>query len=165
MLSNRPIFPGKHYLDQLNHILGVLGSPTEADLECIINEKVSACYTQNKCSSHSSCISGEELPPVAAIQTQSPLDKNLLKRWPKGPRPSRQNADLQPAQPHRCWKCLGAPLPWTVLWPCWWGEFPYVSRHSKNKYCLRSTQKLIWKIFLKSYALKFSKEYQRGCLT
>lgn len=22
MLSNRPIFPGKHYLDQLNHILG-----------------------------------------------------------------------------------------------------------------------------------------------
>lgn len=23
MLSNRPIFPGKHYLDQLNHILGV----------------------------------------------------------------------------------------------------------------------------------------------
>lgn len=24
MLSNRPIFPGKHYLDQLNHILGKL---------------------------------------------------------------------------------------------------------------------------------------------
>lgn len=22
MLSNRPIFPGKHYLDQLSHILG-----------------------------------------------------------------------------------------------------------------------------------------------
>jgi Serine/threonine protein kinase len=39
MLSNRPIFPGKHYLDQLNHILGVLGSPTAEDLECIINEK------------------------------------------------------------------------------------------------------------------------------
>ncbi|PSN36778.1 Mitogen-activated protein kinase 1 [Blattella germanica] len=39
MLSNRPIFPGKHYLDQLNHILGVLGSPTPEDLECIINEK------------------------------------------------------------------------------------------------------------------------------
>lgn len=41
MLSNRPIFPGKHYLDQLNHILGVLGSPSAADLESIINEKVS----------------------------------------------------------------------------------------------------------------------------
>lgn len=40
MLSNRPIFPGKHYLDQLNHILGVLGSPSKEDLECIINEKV-----------------------------------------------------------------------------------------------------------------------------
>lgn len=39
MLSNRPIFPGKHYLDQLNHILGVLGSPTAEDLECIINDK------------------------------------------------------------------------------------------------------------------------------
>uniref|UniRef100_A0A336M0L3 mitogen-activated protein kinase n=1 Tax=Culicoides sonorensis TaxID=179676 RepID=A0A336M0L3_CULSO len=39
MLSNRPIFPGKHYLDQLNHILGILGSPNQQDLECIINEK------------------------------------------------------------------------------------------------------------------------------
>ncbi|XP_044733180.1 mitogen-activated protein kinase 1 [Chrysoperla carnea] len=39
MLSNRPIFPGKHYLDQLNHILSVLGSPSQEDLECIINDK------------------------------------------------------------------------------------------------------------------------------
>ncbi|KAM6904633.1 mitogen-activated protein kinase 3 [Xenentodon cancila] len=39
MLSNRPIFPGKHYLDQLNHILSILGSPTEEDLKCIINDK------------------------------------------------------------------------------------------------------------------------------
>uniref|UniRef100_A0A8C4IMB3 Mitogen-activated protein kinase n=1 Tax=Dicentrarchus labrax TaxID=13489 RepID=A0A8C4IMB3_DICLA len=39
MLSNRPIFPGKHYLDQLNHILGVLGSPSQEDLNCIINMK------------------------------------------------------------------------------------------------------------------------------
>ena len=43
MLSNRPIFPGKHYLDQLNHILGILGSPSNEDLNCIINEKV--CVT------------------------------------------------------------------------------------------------------------------------
>lgn len=41
MLSNRPLFPGKHYLDQLNLILNVLGSPTQEDLQCIINEKVS----------------------------------------------------------------------------------------------------------------------------
>uniref|UniRef100_A0A667YF68 Mitogen-activated protein kinase n=1 Tax=Myripristis murdjan TaxID=586833 RepID=A0A667YF68_9TELE len=39
MLSNRPIFPGKHYLDQLNHILGILGSPCQDDLNCIINMK------------------------------------------------------------------------------------------------------------------------------
>jgi len=28
-------------LDQLNLILGVLGSPSQEDLDCIINEKVS----------------------------------------------------------------------------------------------------------------------------
>uniref|UniRef100_A0A8C5DZ84 Mitogen-activated protein kinase n=1 Tax=Gouania willdenowi TaxID=441366 RepID=A0A8C5DZ84_GOUWI len=39
MLSNKPLFPGKHYLDQLNHILGVLGSPCPEDLNCIINMK------------------------------------------------------------------------------------------------------------------------------
>ncbi|XP_048958767.1 mitogen-activated protein kinase 3-like [Canis lupus dingo] len=39
MLSNRPIFPGKHYPDQLNHILGILGSPSQEDLNCIINMK------------------------------------------------------------------------------------------------------------------------------
>ncbi|XP_055354535.1 mitogen-activated protein kinase 1-like [Paramacrobiotus metropolitanus] len=39
MLSNRPIFPGKHYLDQLNHILNILGSPSQDDLHSIYNEK------------------------------------------------------------------------------------------------------------------------------
>lgn len=39
MVSNRPLFPGKHYLDQLNHILGVLGSPTPSDLQSIHNDK------------------------------------------------------------------------------------------------------------------------------
>ncbi|CAB60996.1 Mitogen-activated protein kinase mpk-1 [Caenorhabditis elegans] len=39
MLSNRPLFPGKHYLDQLNLILAVVGSPSNADLQCIINDK------------------------------------------------------------------------------------------------------------------------------
>jgi len=43
MLSNRPIFPGKHYLDQLNHIMGVLGSPTQEDLASILNDKA-RCY-------------------------------------------------------------------------------------------------------------------------
>lgn len=40
MLSNRPLFPGKHYLDQLNLILAVVGSPSQEDLQCIINDKV-----------------------------------------------------------------------------------------------------------------------------
>lgn len=39
MLNNRPLFPGKHYLDQLNLILSVVGSPSQGDLQCIINEK------------------------------------------------------------------------------------------------------------------------------
>jgi len=39
MLNNRPLFPGKHYLDQLNLILDKLGSPSQEDLQCIINEK------------------------------------------------------------------------------------------------------------------------------
>jgi mitogen-activated protein kinase 1/3 len=39
MLNNRPLFPGKHYLDQLNLILAVIGSPSQDDLQCIMNEK------------------------------------------------------------------------------------------------------------------------------
>nr|UJT98798.1 mitogen-activated protein kinase [Propylea japonica] len=46
MLSNKPIFPGKHYLDQLNHILGILGSPSQEDLDCIINVKAKS-YLQS----------------------------------------------------------------------------------------------------------------------
>ncbi|KAF7638919.1 Mitogen-activated protein kinase [Meloidogyne graminicola] len=42
MLNNRPLFPGKHYLDQLNLILAVVGSPSQEDLQCIINEKARA---------------------------------------------------------------------------------------------------------------------------
>lgn len=39
MLSSRPLFPGKHYLDQLNHILNVLGTPNVEDLNWILNDK------------------------------------------------------------------------------------------------------------------------------
>eukprot|EP00731_Ephydatia_muelleri_P018564 Em0011g604a len=45
MLSNKPIFPGKHYLDQLNHILNIVGSPSAEDLSCIMNDKA-RCYLQ-----------------------------------------------------------------------------------------------------------------------
>jgi len=40
MLNNRPLFPGEHWLDQLNLILDVVGSPTQDDLYCITKEKV-----------------------------------------------------------------------------------------------------------------------------
>lgn len=49
MLRNRPIFPGNHYLDQINRILGILGSPSQEDLEWIINERVSRCCYSKKC--------------------------------------------------------------------------------------------------------------------
>jgi len=39
MLLSKPIFPGRHYLDQLNFIFSVIGSPSTDDLECIHNDK------------------------------------------------------------------------------------------------------------------------------
>jgi serine/threonine protein kinase len=39
MLGNKPLFPGKNYVDQLNRILAIQGSPSEADLASIPNEK------------------------------------------------------------------------------------------------------------------------------
>ncbi|CAF4902522.1 unnamed protein product, partial [Rotaria socialis] len=35
MLNGKPLFPGKHYIDQLNLILNVIGSPDEHDLASI----------------------------------------------------------------------------------------------------------------------------------
>ena len=40
MLGNRPLFPGKHYLNQLSLILNVVGTPSPDDMKCIHNEKV-----------------------------------------------------------------------------------------------------------------------------
>mmetsp|Transcript_10363 Transcript_10363/g.26550 ORF Transcript_10363/g.26550 Transcript_10363/m.26550 type:complete len:352 (-) Transcript_10363:75-1130(-) len=39
MIGNRPIFPGKHYLHQLNLILNVVGSPSDEDMAFIHNDK------------------------------------------------------------------------------------------------------------------------------
>ena len=39
MLNNRPLFPGKNYLDQISKILDVIGSPDEAALAEIPNER------------------------------------------------------------------------------------------------------------------------------
>jgi len=35
MLLGKPLFPGRHYVDQLNHIFSVIGSPTKEDLTSI----------------------------------------------------------------------------------------------------------------------------------
>ncbi len=45
MLSNRPIFPGKNYLDQISKIQEVLGSPAIEDLAFIRNPKARAFLT------------------------------------------------------------------------------------------------------------------------
>ena len=45
MVSNRPIFPGKNYLDLIEKIQAVLGSPTPADTEFIKNPKARSFLT------------------------------------------------------------------------------------------------------------------------
>jgi mitogen-activated protein kinase 1/3 len=39
MLGNRALFPGKNYVDQLNRILEIIGSPSQEDLAAIPSEK------------------------------------------------------------------------------------------------------------------------------
>ena len=39
MINNQPMFPGKHYLDQICKIQEVLGSPVKQDLSFITNPK------------------------------------------------------------------------------------------------------------------------------
>ncbi|ODN05744.1 Mitogen-activated protein kinase 1 [Orchesella cincta] len=74
MLSNRPIFPGKHYLDQLNHILGILGTPSQDDLQCIINEKARS-YLQSL--QYKPKVPWEKLYPDADRKALDLLDKML----------------------------------------------------------------------------------------
>jgi mitogen-activated protein kinase 1/3 len=74
MINNRPIFPGKHYLDQLNHILGILGSPSQDDLNCIINEKARA-YLQSL--PGKARIAWDRLYPKADRNALDLLDKML----------------------------------------------------------------------------------------
>lgn len=42
MFNGRPLFPGKHYIDQLNLIVAILGSPSNEDLQFIVNVKAQA---------------------------------------------------------------------------------------------------------------------------
>lgn len=74
MLSNRPLFPGKHYLDQLNHILGILGSPSKEDLQCIINDKARS-YLESL--PHKPTVPWNRLFPSADAKALDLLDKML----------------------------------------------------------------------------------------
>ena len=118
MLSNRPIFPGKHYLDQLNHILGVLGSPTPDDLQCIINEKVLFLHRFVKlCFFIRAFVLflGAELFAITSLQTQSTMDETLSKCRPKSPGFTGQDVDVQPTQANCCGGRVGSPLLGAVL--------------------------------------------------
>jgi len=74
MLSNRAIFPGKHYLDQLNHILNILGSPSPDDLMCIINHKARS-YLQSLPAKGK--VPWKRLYPNADLRALDLLDKML----------------------------------------------------------------------------------------
>ncbi|OQV12800.1 Mitogen-activated protein kinase 3 [Hypsibius exemplaris] len=74
MLSNRPLFPRKHYLDQLNHILNTLGSPSQSDLNCIFNDKARA-YLDSLPSKAKQ--PWNKLYPTADAQALDLLDKML----------------------------------------------------------------------------------------
>jgi mitogen-activated protein kinase 1/3 len=40
LFFQRPLFPGKHYIEQINLILNVVGSPNEGDLTSISKFKI-----------------------------------------------------------------------------------------------------------------------------
>lgn len=74
MLNNKALFPGKHYLDQLNHILNIIGSPNEDDLKCIQNERARG-YIENL--PRKQKIPFDRLFQDADIQALDLLDKML----------------------------------------------------------------------------------------
>lgn len=44
MLLGKPLFPGRHYVDQLNHIFSIIGSPTTEDLQSIKDSRVKTSH-------------------------------------------------------------------------------------------------------------------------
>ncbi|KAF7257201.1 hypothetical protein EG68_05901 [Paragonimus skrjabini miyazakii] len=74
MLSNRVLFPGKHYIDQLNLILEVLGSPCKSDLESISNYKARAYLEQLPFRPK---VPWSQLYPYASVKALDLLDKLL----------------------------------------------------------------------------------------
>ncbi|KAG8175870.1 hypothetical protein JTE90_026995 [Oedothorax gibbosus] len=74
MISSKALFPGKNYLDQLNHILNIVGSPSQEDMNCIINEKART-YLQSL--PRKPKVPWTSLYPNANVQALDLLDKML----------------------------------------------------------------------------------------
>jgi mitogen-activated protein kinase 1/3 len=74
LLSNKPLYPGKHYLDQLNLILAIQGSPSQEDLNCILNDKARG-YIQSL--PHKPIVPWSKLYPAADPKALDLLDKML----------------------------------------------------------------------------------------
>lgn len=89
MLNNRPLFPGKHYLDQLNLILSVVGSPSQEDLQVLWDNHIKLptflVYHKRK---------GPLLSYVSAPETASAMATFIPKCGAAGVRPLRQDAYL-----------------------------------------------------------------------
>lgn len=74
MLGNRALFPGKHYLNQLNLILNVVGTPSEADMHCIMNEKARIYVTSLP---YQAKVPFSQLYPEASAPALDLLDRML----------------------------------------------------------------------------------------
>ncbi|XP_043747806.1 mitogen-activated protein kinase 1-like, partial [Cervus elaphus] len=74
MLSNSPIFPRKHYLHQLKHVLSILGSSSQEDLNCIKNLKARNYLLSLP---HKNKVSWNRLFPNADSKALGLLDKML----------------------------------------------------------------------------------------
>ncbi|CAI9178762.1 unnamed protein product [Rangifer tarandus platyrhynchus] len=74
MLSSRPIFPRKHYLNQLKHVLSILGSSSQEELNWIKNLKARNYLLSLP---HKNKVSWNRLFPNADSQALDLLDKML----------------------------------------------------------------------------------------
>lgn len=82
LLGRQPLFPGDNYLDQIQKIISVLGSPTESDLEFINKENIREFVKRlAKRTSQSFSIMFRNANPVAIDLLEKMLTFSPLKRY------------------------------------------------------------------------------------
>ena len=102
-------FPGKHYLDQLDHILGVLGSPTPLDLQAVFLPHLPMPFylprSRPTCTPTLSCVPSYPHAKQMSSHHSKPVPSSV---------PAAFRADLQaaylatPVQVPSCWEpCRG----------------------------------------------------------